>query len=164
MEEGKLLRRDVFTVWKNKKDERSIRSLKSQTRHLFLYERYILFCKKKDDTPLNSDKSATYMLKNLLPVSALLSLPICFIADVFSLCCDSVKRWYINNSFEHSCLCFHGWLFFSGELIRFIRGFVHLYLAEIKLWRISNTVYMWAGCSLCRPTRTVPECRRKYSS
>ena len=87
-EEGELLRRDVFTVWKSKKDELSIRSLKSQTRHVFVYERHVLFCKKKDDAASNSDKSVTYTLKNLLPVSSLmLLLLICF-----RLCRHSVKK------------------------------------------------------------------------
>lgn len=68
-EQGELLRLDVFTVWKNKKDERSLRSLKSQTRHVLLYERHVLFCKKKEDSASNSNKSVVYVLKNSLPVS-----------------------------------------------------------------------------------------------
>ena len=67
-DEGELLRKDVFSVWSYKKDQRSIRDrFKSQTRHVLLYERRIIFCKKTDD---NSNKPETYTLKNSIPVSS----------------------------------------------------------------------------------------------
>ena len=70
-EQGALLRKDVFSVWENRKDQRSIRGFKSRTRHVFLYERLILLCKKKDDSAVSVDRSATatYSLKNSLLVS-----------------------------------------------------------------------------------------------
>ena len=67
-DEGELLRKDVFSVWNHKKDHRSLR-FTSQTRHIFLYERHVVFCKKKDDAPSNADRAVIYTLKNSIPVS-----------------------------------------------------------------------------------------------
>jgi len=67
-DEGELLRKDIFSVSNHKKDHRSLR-LTSQTRHVFLYERHVVFCKKKDDTSSNADRAVIYTLKNSIPVS-----------------------------------------------------------------------------------------------
>ena len=72
-DEGELLRKDVFSVWNHKKDQRSLR-FTSQTRHVFLYERRVVFCKKKDDVPSNTDKPVIYTLKSSIPVSHCLQL------------------------------------------------------------------------------------------
>jgi len=72
-EHGELLRNDVFSVSESKKDHRSLLDLrlKSHTRHIFLYEQLVVFCKKKDDSVSKPDKPATYTLKNSLAVSSL---------------------------------------------------------------------------------------------
>ena len=72
--QGSLLRKDVFTVWENKKKEqRTIRSFKSKTRHMLLYEQVVLICKKKDDSSADS-----YTLKNSLAVSLLFMFLVAF--------------------------------------------------------------------------------------
>ena len=58
----------AFHVWTaHKKDKiRDIR-FKPMQRHIFLYEKMVLFCKKKDD-PQHVEKAA-YIFKNTLDVS-----------------------------------------------------------------------------------------------
>jgi len=95
-EQGELLRKDVFSVWEYKKEHhRSIRDLRfqSHTRHVFLYERLIIFSKRKDDSTSNSDKSATYTLKNSLPVSLFT-----FILYLFILFQCILVYFYFNSA------------------------------------------------------------------
>ena len=64
---GRLLMQGAFSVWADHKRD-IIRDLRYKTmlRHLFLYEKAILFCKKKDDE--NNPENATYQFKNVLQV------------------------------------------------------------------------------------------------
>jgi len=61
-------------MYKKDQGQRSIRDLrfKSRSRHVLLYEHTVLFCKKKDDALIasNSDKTATYTLKNSLLIAS----------------------------------------------------------------------------------------------
>ena len=65
---GRLLMQGAFNVWTaHKKDKiRDIR-FKPMQRHIFLYGKIVLFCKKKDD-PQHVEKAA-YIFKNSLDVS-----------------------------------------------------------------------------------------------
>lgn len=89
------MRQDVFSVWSYKKDQRSIRDLrfKSQTRHVFLYERLVVFCKKKDDAASNTYKPTTYKLKNSLPVRPLFLIRFRF----YSVFCIVVAPYITGN-------------------------------------------------------------------
>jgi hypothetical protein len=81
---GRLLMQGSFSVWeKDKKDKfRDIR-FKPMQRHIFLYEKKILFCKKKED-PQNAEK-AGYIYKHSLEVCTHLCDYVCklnpFVAD-----------------------------------------------------------------------------------
>lgn len=69
-EQGRLLMQGSFSVWtEHRKDK--IRDLlrKPSCRHIFLYEKSVLFCKKKDE-PQNVDR-ASYVYKNSLLTSQL---------------------------------------------------------------------------------------------
>ena len=58
----------AFSVWaEHKKDIIRELRFKAMLRHLFLYEKAILFCKKKDEEH-NAEK-ATYLFKNVLQVN-----------------------------------------------------------------------------------------------
>ena len=65
---GKLLMQGSFSVWtEHKKDKIKDLRFKPMQRHIFLYEKMILFCKKKDD-PQSAEK-AGYIYKSCLAVS-----------------------------------------------------------------------------------------------
>jgi len=56
----------AFSVWAEHKSIRELR-FKAMLRHLFLYEKAILFCKKKEEE--HNGEKATYLFKNSLQVN-----------------------------------------------------------------------------------------------
>lgn len=63
--QGELLLQGSFSVWSSSKRERLLR-LKPSQRHIFLYEKALIFC--KHSKPQAHDK-ATYHFKRYLKVS-----------------------------------------------------------------------------------------------
>jgi hypothetical protein len=69
-EQGQLLLQGSFSVWmEQKKDRLKDLRFKPMSRHIFLYEHIILFCKKKE-MQQNSDR-VSYAFKNALPTSSI---------------------------------------------------------------------------------------------
>jgi len=96
-DKGELLRQDVFSVWNLKRDHRSLRDLrfKSQTRHIMLYNRFVVLCKKKDDATSYTNKQSTYALKNLIPVRSFISDLLVFLVGILYHCelADNGNTW-----------------------------------------------------------------------
>ena len=67
-EQGRLLMQGNFSVWTDhKKDKMSLDlRFKPMQRQIFLYEKLVLFCKKKEDP---NDHKASYIYKSSLQVS-----------------------------------------------------------------------------------------------
>ena len=68
---GQMLMQGPFSVWieqKNKKEKR-LRDLrlKPSSRHVFLYERAIVFCKQKDSQQ-NGTENVSYAFKSMILV------------------------------------------------------------------------------------------------
>jgi len=129
-EQGELLRKDVFSVWEYKKDQRSIRDLrhKSHTRHVFLYERLVVFCK---NTTSNSDKPPVYTLKNSLPVGPSVSCCV-FLMNLIHVLCSCFTSQSVSQSaawkisWQRMCKNLK-----CGTILRGIRNFHPLHLSHI---------------------------------
>uniref|UniRef100_A0A3Q3LAQ1 MCF.2 cell line derived transforming sequence-like 2 n=1 Tax=Mastacembelus armatus TaxID=205130 RepID=A0A3Q3LAQ1_9TELE len=71
---GKLLMQGSFNVWTDhKKGHSKVKDLarfKPMQRHLFLYDKMLLFCKKRDETTDGHEKTPSYSFKHLLKMSA----------------------------------------------------------------------------------------------
>ncbi|XP_072517043.1 guanine nucleotide exchange factor DBS isoform X2 [Salminus brasiliensis] len=71
---GKLLMQGSFNVWTDhKKGHNKVKDLarfKPMQRHLFLYNKMILFCKKREETSDGHEKSPSYSFKHSLKMSA----------------------------------------------------------------------------------------------
>lgn len=68
-DQGRLLMQGGFTVsTEHKKEKIKDLRFKPMHRHMFLYEKSILLCKKKEDLHQHSEKRI-YSFKNLLNVS-----------------------------------------------------------------------------------------------
>lgn len=63
-QQGELLLQDSFQVWTDKKDIRL--RLKTQQRHIFLYQKAMLFCKQGSKTGHNK---STYQFKHYVKMS-----------------------------------------------------------------------------------------------
>ncbi|XP_043848161.1 probable guanine nucleotide exchange factor MCF2L2 isoform X3 [Dromiciops gliroides] len=70
---GKLLMQGSFSVWTDhKKGHNKVKDLarfKPMQRHLFLYAKLLLFCKKREDSVDGHEKSPSYSFKNSLKMS-----------------------------------------------------------------------------------------------
>ncbi|KAM9317319.1 putative guanine nucleotide exchange factor MCF2L2 [Gastrophryne carolinensis] len=71
---GKLLMQGSFNVWTDhKKGHNKVKDLarfKPMQRHLFLYAKALLFCKKRDESTEGHEKSPSYSFKNALKMSS----------------------------------------------------------------------------------------------
>ncbi|KAM9461722.1 guanine nucleotide exchange factor DBS isoform 1-T1 [Clarias gariepinus] len=71
---GKLLMQGSFNVWTDhKKGHNKVKDLarfKPMQRHLFLYNKMILFCKKREENSDGQEKSPSYSFKHSLKMSA----------------------------------------------------------------------------------------------
>ncbi|XP_069581089.1 guanine nucleotide exchange factor DBS isoform X2 [Brachyistius frenatus] len=71
---GKLLMQGSFNVWtEHKKGHSKVKDLarfKPMQRHLFLYDKVLLFCKKREETTDGHDKTPSYSFKHSLKMSA----------------------------------------------------------------------------------------------
>ncbi|XP_062855893.1 proto-oncogene DBL [Trichomycterus rosablanca] len=71
---GRVLMQGSFSVWiSHKRGATRMKELarfKPMQRHLFLYERALLFCKRREDHGENADKMPSYSFKNCLKMSA----------------------------------------------------------------------------------------------
>uniref|UniRef100_H2S998 Guanine nucleotide exchange factor DBS-like n=1 Tax=Takifugu rubripes TaxID=31033 RepID=H2S998_TAKRU len=71
---GKLLMQGSFNVWTDhKKGHNKVKDLarfKPMQRHLFLYDKMLLFCKKRDETTDGHEKNPSYSFKHSLKMSA----------------------------------------------------------------------------------------------
>nr|XP_033813478.1 probable guanine nucleotide exchange factor MCF2L2 [Geotrypetes seraphini] len=71
---GKLLMQGSFNVWTDhKKGHNKVKDLarfKPMQRHLFLYAKTLLFCKKREENTEGSEKSPSYSFKHSLKMSA----------------------------------------------------------------------------------------------
>lgn len=72
---GKLLMQGSFSVWTDhKKGHSKVKDLarfKPMQRHLFLHEKAVLFCKKRDENGEGYEKAPSYSYKQSLNVSGL---------------------------------------------------------------------------------------------
>ncbi|KAF2975700.1 hypothetical protein EK904_014013 [Melospiza melodia maxima] len=70
---GKLLMQGSFNVWTDhKKGHNKVKDLarfKPMQRHLFLYTKMLLFCKKREENTDGHEKTASYSFKNSLKMS-----------------------------------------------------------------------------------------------
>eukprot|EP00106_Octopus_bimaculoides_P006185 XP_014773627.1 PREDICTED: guanine nucleotide exchange factor DBS-like isoform X14 [Octopus bimaculoides] len=64
---GKLLMQGSFQVWTEHKNKIRDFRFKPMARHIFLYEKAVLLCKRKDDN--QSSSNAVYIFKNMLKMS-----------------------------------------------------------------------------------------------
>ncbi|GAB1610590.1 guanine nucleotide exchange factor DBS isoform X15, partial [Argonauta hians] len=64
---GKLLMQGGFQVWTEHKNKIRDFRFKPMSRHIFLYEKAVLLCKRKEDN--QSSSSAVYIFKNMLKMS-----------------------------------------------------------------------------------------------
>ncbi|KAM7388777.1 hypothetical protein PAMP_024927 [Pampus punctatissimus] len=71
---GKLLMQGSFNVWTDHKRGHSkvkdLARFKPMQRHLFLYDKTLLFCKKRDETTDGHEKTPSYSFKHSLKMSA----------------------------------------------------------------------------------------------
>ncbi|XP_068175222.1 guanine nucleotide exchange factor DBS isoform X2 [Antennarius striatus] len=71
---GKLLMQGSFNVWtEHKKGHSKVKDLarfKPMQRHLFLYDKMLLFCKKREETAEGHDKTPSYSFKHSLKMSS----------------------------------------------------------------------------------------------
>ncbi|KAM8954399.1 putative guanine nucleotide exchange factor MCF2L2 isoform 3-T3 [Pelodytes ibericus] len=71
---GKLLMQGSFNVWTDhKRGHNKVKDLarfKPMQRHLFLYAKTLLFCKKREETTEGHEKSPSYSFKNALKMSS----------------------------------------------------------------------------------------------
>ncbi|XP_034385976.1 guanine nucleotide exchange factor DBS [Cyclopterus lumpus] len=71
---GKLLMQGSFNVWTDhKKGHSKVKDLarfKPMQRHLFLYDKMMLFCKKREETSDGHDKTPSYSFKHSLKMSS----------------------------------------------------------------------------------------------
>ncbi|XP_053285930.1 guanine nucleotide exchange factor DBS isoform X1 [Pleuronectes platessa] len=71
---GKLLMQGSFNVWTDHKRGHSkvkdLARFKPMQRHLFLYDKMLLFCKKREETIDGHDKTPSYSFKHSLKMSA----------------------------------------------------------------------------------------------
>ncbi|XP_053315197.1 probable guanine nucleotide exchange factor MCF2L2 [Spea bombifrons] len=71
---GKLLMQGSFNVWTDhKRGHNKVKDLarfKPMQRHLFLYAKTLLFCKKREETTEGHEKSPSYSFKNSLKMSS----------------------------------------------------------------------------------------------
>ncbi|XP_068137198.1 probable guanine nucleotide exchange factor MCF2L2 isoform X2 [Hyperolius riggenbachi] len=71
---GKLLMQGSFNVWTDhKKGHNKVKDLarfKPMQRHLFLYAKTLLFCKKREESTEGHEKSPSYSFKNALKMSS----------------------------------------------------------------------------------------------
>ncbi|XP_035271632.1 guanine nucleotide exchange factor DBS isoform X2 [Anguilla anguilla] len=71
---GKLLMQGSFQVWtEHKRGHSKVKDLarfKPMQRHLFLYDRMLLFCKRREDAADGHEKSPSYSFKHSLKMSA----------------------------------------------------------------------------------------------
>nr|XP_054605595.1 guanine nucleotide exchange factor DBS isoform X3 [Nothobranchius furzeri] len=71
---GKLLMQGSFNVWTDHKKVHSkvkdLARFKPMQRHLFLYDRMLLFCKKREETTEGHEKTPTYSFKHSLKMSS----------------------------------------------------------------------------------------------
>uniref|UniRef100_A0A8D0DY66 MCF.2 cell line derived transforming sequence n=1 Tax=Salvator merianae TaxID=96440 RepID=A0A8D0DY66_SALMN len=71
---GKVLMQGSFSVWtghrKGPTKMKDLARFKPMQRHLFLYEKALVFCKKREDHGDGYDKTSSYSFKNFLKMSA----------------------------------------------------------------------------------------------
>lgn len=71
---GKLLMQGSFSVWtEHKKGHAKVKDLarfKPMQRHLFLHEKALLFCKRREENGEGYEKAPSYSFKHSLNVSA----------------------------------------------------------------------------------------------
>lgn len=71
---GKLLMQGSFNVWtEHKKGHSKVKDLarfKPMQRHLFLYDKMLLFCKKREETSEGHEKTPSYSFKHSLKMSS----------------------------------------------------------------------------------------------
>ncbi|KAM9831269.1 guanine nucleotide exchange factor DBS [Neosynchiropus ocellatus] len=71
---GKLLMQGSFNVWtEHKKGHSKVKDLarfKPMQRHLFLYDKMLLFCKKREETAEGHEKNPSYSFKHSLKMSS----------------------------------------------------------------------------------------------
>uniref|UniRef100_A0A7N5ZZB9 MCF.2 cell line derived transforming sequence-like 2 n=1 Tax=Anabas testudineus TaxID=64144 RepID=A0A7N5ZZB9_ANATE len=68
---GKLLMQGSFNVWTDHKKGHSkdLARFKPMQRHLFLYNKILLFCKKREETTDGQEKTPSYSFKHMLKVA-----------------------------------------------------------------------------------------------
>ncbi|XP_019620399.1 PREDICTED: guanine nucleotide exchange factor DBS-like isoform X2 [Branchiostoma belcheri] len=68
-QQGKLLMQGSFSVWSSSKDSKvKALRIRPMQRHIFLYEKLLLFCKKRED--IKEGERACYSYKNCIQMSA----------------------------------------------------------------------------------------------
>lgn len=86
-QQGELLLQDSFQVWTDSKKDLRLR-LKTQQRHIFLYQKAMLFCKQASKTGHNK---STYQYKHYVKVCFYVHIKILTI-NLFSL--SDVSNWF----------------------------------------------------------------------
>lgn len=99
---GKLLMQGSFSVWtEHKKGHAKVKDLarfKPMQRHLFLHEKALLFCKRREENGEGYEKAPSYCFKQSLNVSTSTSSILCFIAFI-----SNTVGFLLNNVSPH-CL------------------------------------------------------------
>ncbi|KAI5614365.1 proto-oncogene DBL-like isoform X4, partial [Silurus asotus] len=69
---GRVLMQGSFSVWMSRKSSRvkDMARFKPMQRHLFLHERALLFCKKREENGDGAERTASYSFKHCLRMSA----------------------------------------------------------------------------------------------
>ena len=102
---GRVLMQGSFSVWiSHKKGPTRMKELarfKPMQRHLFLYERALLFCKRREEHGEGADKTPSYSFKHCLKVC------VCVKAVLSDTCC--LSEWSLVG-----CLF---WFVCQGECV-----------------------------------------------
>lgn len=84
---GKLLMQGSFSVWtEHKKGHAKVKDLarfKPMQRHIFLHEKALLFCKRREESGEGYEKAPSYSFKQSLSVSASRFWMYCFFGVFF---------------------------------------------------------------------------------
>lgn len=84
---GKLLMQGSFSVWtEHKKGHAKVKDLarfKPMQRHLFLHEKALLFCKRREENGEGYEKAPSYSFKHSLSVSTSTDAIICHICLLY---------------------------------------------------------------------------------
>lgn len=84
---GRVLMQGSFSVWiSHKRGPTRMKELarfKPMQRHLFLYERALLFCKRREEHGDGSDKTPSYSFKHCLKVCVFVCVPLILLDNIY---------------------------------------------------------------------------------